>query len=123
MSDQEAQKLSAEWNDLKKSLPSDVRLAGEYNHAWGTEYNGFLLFEADNTNSFLDWWSSFKDKIRWYVDQTHTIVARDNPEHFDELLISSLFCNDFLVKRKKRMNKSDGRKRVIPLLNLQNTVY
>jgi hypothetical protein len=76
MSDQEAQKSSAEWNDLKKSLPSDVRLAGEYNHAWGTEYNGFLLFEADNTNSFLDWWSSFKDKIRWYVDQTHTIVAR-----------------------------------------------
>jgi hypothetical protein len=76
MSDQEAQKSSVEWNDLKKSLPSDVRLAGEYNHAWGTEYNGFLLFEADNTNSFLDWWSSFKDKIRWYVDQTHTIVAR-----------------------------------------------
>jgi hypothetical protein len=33
MSDQEAQKSSAEWNDLKKSLPSDVRLAGEYNHA------------------------------------------------------------------------------------------
>ena len=33
MSDQEAQKASAEWNDLKKSLPSDVRLAGEYNHA------------------------------------------------------------------------------------------
>jgi hypothetical protein len=28
MSDQEAQKSSAEWNDLKKSLPSDVRLAG-----------------------------------------------------------------------------------------------
>ena len=31
MSDQEAQKSSAEWNDLKKSLPSDVRLSGEYN--------------------------------------------------------------------------------------------
>jgi len=28
MSDQEAQKSSAEWNDLKKSLPSDVRLSG-----------------------------------------------------------------------------------------------
>jgi hypothetical protein len=76
MSDQEAQKSSAEWNDLKKSLPSDVRLAGEYNHAWGTEYNGFLLFEANNSDSFLSWWSGFKDKIRWYVDQTHTIVAR-----------------------------------------------
>jgi hypothetical protein len=39
MSDQEAQKSSAQWNDLKKSLPSDVRLSGEYNHAGGTEYN------------------------------------------------------------------------------------
>ena len=76
MSDQEAQKSSAEWNDLKKSPQSDVRLSGEYNHAWGNGYNGFLLFEADNTNSFLDWWSAFKDWIRWYVDQTHTIVAR-----------------------------------------------
>jgi hypothetical protein len=76
MSDQEAQKASAEWGDLKNSLPSNVRLAGEYIHAWGTEYNGFLIFEADNSDSFLDWWSGFKDKIRWYVDQTHTIVAR-----------------------------------------------
>jgi hypothetical protein len=39
MSDHEAQKSSAQWNDLKKSLPSDVRLSGEYNHAGGTEYN------------------------------------------------------------------------------------
>ncbi|HYY67299.1 MAG TPA: hypothetical protein VE572_03020 [Nitrososphaeraceae archaeon] len=76
MSDQEAQKASTEWGDLKKSLPSDVRLAGEYIHAWGTEYNGFLIFEADSSDSFLTWWSGFKDKIRWYVDQTHTIVAR-----------------------------------------------
>jgi hypothetical protein len=76
MSPQEAQKASAEWDDLKKSLPSDVRLAGDYIHAWGTEYNGFLIFEADSSDSFLPWWSGFKDKIRWYVDQTQTIVAR-----------------------------------------------
>ena len=76
MSDQEAQKTSAEWGGLKKSLPSDVRLAGEYIPAWGTEHNGFLIFEADSSDSFFTWWSGFKDKIRWYVDQTHTIVAR-----------------------------------------------
>jgi hypothetical protein len=75
-SDQEAQEASAEWVDLKKSLPSDVRLAGEYSRAWGTEYNGFLIFEAYSSDSFFTWWSGFKDKIRWYVDQTHTIVAR-----------------------------------------------
>jgi hypothetical protein len=49
---------------------------GEYNHAWGTEYNGFLLFEADSSDDFMDWWAKFKDGIRWYVDHTHTITAR-----------------------------------------------
>ena len=76
MSKDEAQKANTEWRELKKSLPSSVKLVGEYDHAWGTEYNGFLLFEADNSDSFLDWWSSFKDNIRWYVAKTHTIVAR-----------------------------------------------
>jgi hypothetical protein len=35
-----------------------------------------LLFESDSADSFLDWWSKFKDTIRWYVEQTHTIAAR-----------------------------------------------
>jgi hypothetical protein len=30
----------------------------------------------DSADSFLDRWSKFKDTIRWYVEQTHTIVAR-----------------------------------------------
>ena len=34
------------------------------------------IFESDSSDSFLDWWSSFKDKVRWYVEQTHTITAR-----------------------------------------------
>jgi hypothetical protein len=45
-------------------------------HAWGTEYNGFLLFEAETADIFLDWWSKFKDTIRWYVEETYTIIAR-----------------------------------------------
>jgi len=49
---------------------------GEYDHAWGIEYNGFLLFEADSSDSFLEWWSNFKDKVRWYIEQTHTITAK-----------------------------------------------
>jgi hypothetical protein len=36
----------------------------------------FLLFEADNADSFLDCWSKFKDVIRWYVEETHKIIAR-----------------------------------------------
>jgi hypothetical protein len=76
MSKDEAHKANTEWRELKNSLPSGIELVGEYDHAWGTEYNGFLIFEADSSDSFLDWWSSFKDKVRWYVEQTHTIVAR-----------------------------------------------
>jgi hypothetical protein len=35
-----------------------------------------LLFEAEGSDSFFDWWSKFKDTIRWYVEETNTIVAR-----------------------------------------------
>ena len=72
----DVQKANTEWHELKNSLPSDIELVGEYDHAWGTEYNGFLLFESDSSDSFLEWWSNFKDKVRWYVEQTHTITAR-----------------------------------------------
>jgi hypothetical protein len=51
--------------------------AGEYARScMGTEYNGFLLFDSDSSDSFLEWWSNFKDKVMWYVEQTHTITAR-----------------------------------------------
>ena len=69
-------KVSDEWAALRKVLPVGLELVGEYNHAWGTEYNGFLLFEAEKSDLFLDWWSSFKDTIRWYVEKTYTITAR-----------------------------------------------
>jgi hypothetical protein len=38
---------------LRNSLPPGIELVGEYIHAWGTEYNGFLLFEAESSDSFL----------------------------------------------------------------------
>ena len=76
MNKEETEKSKDEWNRLKNSLPSGIELVGEYVHAWGTEYNGFLLFEADSADLFLDWWTKFKDTIRWYVEETHTIVAR-----------------------------------------------
>lgn len=76
MTKEEAQKAAQQWRELKNGLPQDVELIGEYNHAWGTEYNGFLLFEAEKSDSFLDWWATFKDTIRWYVEKTYTITAR-----------------------------------------------
>ena len=76
MSPEETKKANEQWKDIKKSLPQGIELIGEYNHAWGTEYNGFLLFEAESSDDFMDWLSKFKDGIRWYVDRTHTITAR-----------------------------------------------
>jgi hypothetical protein len=68
MNKDDAQKANTEWHELKNSLPSGIELVGEY--------DGFLLFEAESSDSFLEWWSNFKDKVRWYVEQTHTITAR-----------------------------------------------
>ena len=76
MTPEEAKKANVQWREMKKSLPQGIELMGEYSHAWGTEYNGFLLFEADTSDSFFDWWSQFKNTIRWYVEETDTIVAR-----------------------------------------------
>jgi hypothetical protein len=76
MNEEETKRAKDEWNGFKNNLPSGIELLGEYIRAWGTEYNGFLLFEGDSADSFFDWWSKFKDTIRWYVEETYTIVAR-----------------------------------------------
>ena len=47
MSSEEKDKSNNEWNKLKNTLPEGIELIGEYNHAWGTEYNGFLMFQAE----------------------------------------------------------------------------
>ena len=57
-------KAKTEWKDFRSNLPSRIELIGEYDHAWRTEYNGFLLFESESSDAFLDWWSGFKDKAR-----------------------------------------------------------
>ena len=76
MSSEERNRANNEWNKLKNTLPQGIELIGEYNHAWGTEYNGFLMFQSETSDSFFEWWKGFKDTIRWYVDKTHTIIAR-----------------------------------------------
>jgi len=76
ISSEEKDRADNEWNKLKNTLPGEIELIGEYNHAWGTEYNGFLMFQTETSDSFFEWWSGFKDTIRWYVEKTYTIIAR-----------------------------------------------
>jgi hypothetical protein len=52
MSKEEKAKAESDWHQLRNSLPSGIELVGEYIHAWGTKYNGFLLFEAESSDSF-----------------------------------------------------------------------
>jgi hypothetical protein len=54
MNKDDAQKANTKWHELKNSLPSGVEIMGEYDNAWGTEYNGFLLFESRSSDSFLE---------------------------------------------------------------------
>jgi hypothetical protein len=75
MSDEEAERAKKEWESTKSNIPSGIELVGEYDHAWGTEYNGFLLFHSVDADTFLRWWPTFKDSIRWYITKTHTIIA------------------------------------------------
>ena len=76
MTSDERSRAKEEWDKLKNTLPQGIELTGQYSHAWGTEFNGFLLFQAETSDSFFDWWEGFKDSIRWYVEKTHTIIAR-----------------------------------------------
>ena len=76
MSKAEAEKAKKRWDTFKKGFPAGIRLIGEYDHAWGTNYNGFFLIEADSSDKFLNWWRRFKDEVRWYTTSTKTILGR-----------------------------------------------
>lgn len=64
-----------EWEKIKALFPKSVKLVGVYYHAMGTPYNGFLLLETTNMDDFLTFWKTFKDKIRWYVAETQTVIS------------------------------------------------
>ena len=59
--------IFANMDAFKTSIQQAKEKAKEF-----SRIDGFLLSQADNADSFFDWWSSFKDTIRWYVEQTHT---------------------------------------------------
>ena len=47
MNKEESAKAKIEWHELRNGLPSGIELVGEYDDAWGTEYNGVLLIELE----------------------------------------------------------------------------
>ncbi len=75
LSNQEKEDAKREWEEFKAKLPADIQIIGEYEHAWGSVYNGVFILETDNMSSFLNWWPKFRDLTRWYVTETKTITC------------------------------------------------
>ncbi|MGY5875524.1 MAG: hypothetical protein RTU30_07245 [Candidatus Thorarchaeota archaeon] len=76
MSAEEADKARNFWKEyLSEHWPKELTILGDYKHAWGTEWSGFLLLESENPLTFFEFWPVFRDKTRWYVDNTRTVIG------------------------------------------------
>ncbi|MHA1908650.1 MAG: hypothetical protein ACW98Y_15215 [Candidatus Thorarchaeota archaeon] len=77
MTPEEAGKAKEFWSEFSRNdWPEELRIIGDYRYAWGTEWNGFLLLETDNPQLFFDFWPRFRDKTRWYIDNTKTVIGQ-----------------------------------------------
>jgi hypothetical protein len=64
------------WEDYKKNKwLKSVKLIGEYAHAFGIGYNGFMVLEVPDYDAFLKFYNDFRDTTRWYVTETRTITG------------------------------------------------
>ena len=75
LSNQEKEDAKREWDEFKKTMMPNIKLIGEYEHAWGSPYNGIFILETDDVTQFLEWWPKFRDITRWYVTETRTIIC------------------------------------------------
>jgi len=73
---EEEEKAQREWSDLRKRFSDyGVKLLSNNHHAFGTSWNGFLVIEADDFDDYVKFWRWLKDKIRWYILKTQTIIG------------------------------------------------
>jgi hypothetical protein len=75
MTEEEEEKARKQWTEIIEKWPAKVRLLGVFDHAWGTNYNGFLMLESDSMDAFAEFWKWFRDQIRWYITDTYTIIS------------------------------------------------
>ncbi|MGQ4892132.1 MAG: hypothetical protein ACP6IP_06550 [Candidatus Njordarchaeia archaeon] len=77
---EEEEKTKHDWEETKRQIPPGTKILSINDHAWGTEYNGFLVVESENFEKFLAFWKWFKDKVRWYVEDTKTVIGTKRRE-------------------------------------------
>lgn len=75
MTDAEVNRAKKEWEEFKKALPRGVRIVAEYDHAHGTDWNGFFIVEARTMDLFQQFWETFRDLTRWYVERTQAVIG------------------------------------------------
>ena len=68
-------KARKEWDEIKSQLPEKIRFVSNNSHAFGTAWSGFLIVESEDFESYVQFWKWFKDRIRWYVAETQTIIG------------------------------------------------
>ncbi len=69
------EKAKREWDELKSELPGGINLISNNKHAFGSSWSGFVIIEAENFEKYVEFWKWFKDRIRWYVEATQTIIG------------------------------------------------
>ena len=76
MTAEQADQAKEFWQEFsQKDWPEELHIVGDYRFAWGTEWNGFLFLETENPQLFFDFWPRFREKTRWYIENTRTIIG------------------------------------------------
>ncbi|TXT55786.1 MAG: hypothetical protein BAJATHORv1_30168 [Candidatus Thorarchaeota archaeon] len=76
MEEKEAQEAKEFWVKFsKESWPKEITIVGDYRYAWGTEWSGFLVVETESPQLFFEFWPLFRDKTRWYIENTRTVIG------------------------------------------------
>ncbi len=75
MTTEEARRAGEEWKDFKAKNKT-AEIIREYDHAYGTEWNGFFLVETEDMASFENFWREFRDSTRWYIESLQAIIGK-----------------------------------------------
>lgn len=73
---EKAKEARLKWKDfVKNKWPPEIKLIGDYHHAFGSDFNGFLFVEAPDFNTFEKFYKIFRDYTRWYLAGTYTVIG------------------------------------------------
>jgi hypothetical protein len=73
---EKAREAKEKWEEfVKNKWPSEIKLIGDYHHAFGSDFNGFLFVEAPSFESFERFYRIFRDYTRWYLTGTYIVIG------------------------------------------------